>query len=459
MFKNTEDSRARFRSPKIANMSEQRKFPSVDTLARAVDSSISEVYRVRAAREAIAQARQSGQSVDENQLQRDTLEKAKLLAGPSLRSLINMSGVVLHTGLGRARMAESVAARMAEVAGGHARLEFNLDDGQRGDRQDHLRDLLKDLTGAEDALVVNNCASAVILALSALCSGREVVISRGEMVEIGGAFRMPDIIKQSGCMLVEVGCTNKTHLRDFEGATTEETASYLRCHQSNFAITGFESRPDYQALSSLAKKSGVMVLDDMGSGCLVDTTQYGLPKERTLKEAVSHGADVVMASGDKLLGGPQAGILVGTKEAIKQCKKHPLARALRCDKVTVAGLEATLRLYIEGRELEVPTWNYLAKESEDVKTDAETLQAAWNGEANVCEGITEIGGGSLPGSGVKTWQCQLRSKSSDLDSLHTKLRTEFGIVGSIQSSWLNLDPRTASQEEIQTVAKILEGLS
>lgn len=427
----------------------ERRYPSVDKLARSLGEGFSERARVKAAREAIAEARAAGEEVDPVRLE----ELVAVYGGESLKPLINMSGVILHTGLGRARLAPAVVDHVARVAAGHSCLEFDLGTGERGNRQDHVRWLLRELTGAEDAYVVNNCAGAVVLALSALCSGREVVLSRGQMVEIGGAFRMPDVIRESGCRLVECGCTNKTHLRDYEAVSGEETGAWMRCHPSNFKMSGFVASPSSREMAEGAHKVGALFLDDVGSGCLVDTVSYALPKERTLAEAVSDGADVVMASGDKLLGGPQAGIVLGSSAAIGVIKKHPLARALRCDKLTLAGLEATLRLYFEGREREIPAWKYAARALDEVKKDALKLKRAWSG-AVLEPGLTEMGSGSMPGAGVETVRVGLPVKNAD--AFHRCLRLEGGVVGRIENGVVYLDPRTAEPDEVRRVAEFLK---
>lgn len=416
--------------------------PSVDALARKInDDSGLHGYAVRAAREAIA-----GSGDYESVATRKFYD----YVGPSLGSVVNMSGVVLHTGLGRARLADEVAEAVFDVAAGHSDIEFDLESGERGDRQNHVRWLLQELTGAEDALVVNNGAAAVVLALSAVCAGAPVVLSRGQMVEIGGHFRMPDIIQMSGCQLVEVGCTNKTHLSDFAKVIGEERGAFLRCHQSNFAQVGFVSQPKPQDLADLAHQNEWAFIDDLGSGCLVDTTLYGLPQERTLKEAVADGADLVLASGDKLLGGPQAGILLGSKEMIGRCKGHPLARAMRVDKLTLSGLEATLRMYFEGREDEVPVWEACNRELAAIKRNCFRLKKAW-GSGEVSESVTELGGGSFPGVGVPTWRFGLGTGDAGLAA---RLR-QAGVVGRTENGQIWLDPRTATEEEIRETCWLL----
>jgi L-seryl-tRNA(Ser) seleniumtransferase len=384
-------------------------------------------------------------------------QEAERLQAVSLRPAVNLSGVILHTGLGRARLAPSAAAAVAQVAASHSTLEFDLESGERGERQDHVRGLLRKLTGAEDALVVNNAAAGVVLALSALAQGREVILSRGQMVEIGGSFRMPEIVKQSGCQLVEVGCTNKTHLSDYKKAFSEETAAILRCHPSNFQIVGFTEQPPLSDLVALASEHGALCIDDMGTGCLVDTTAFGLPKQTTIPEAVAAGAHLVIASGDKLLGGPQAGIILGKAELVQQLKSHPLARALRADKLCLAALEATLRLYSTGREMEIPCLGYLARPLAQVKRAAQQLARAYPGMARIKPTTTQVGGGCAPGAGVPSFAAVLQTeKAADLAA---RLRAHRPpIVGRVQDGAVWLDPRTAEADEVRLVAKALKEL-
>lgn len=435
----------------MSNSPDFRSLPSVDRLSS--DPALGKyALRVRkvAAKGAIASARSSlTGSADYAALLADAGARAEVLAGASLRPAINMSGVVLHTGLGRARLAPSVVGQVHSVATSHSVLEFDEELGGRGDRQEHVRSLLCELTGAEDALVVNNGAAAVVLALGALCAGREVLLSRGQMVEIGGSFRLPEIVRHSACRLVEVGTTNKTRLSDYEQALTAETGAVLRCHPSNFQIVGFTEEPTAASLHKLCRSARVAMIDDLGSGCLLDTTQYGLPKERTLGEALKDGADIVTASGDKLLGGPQAGIIVGSSGAVKTLTKHPLARAFRVDKLTLAALEATLRLYIEGRHEEIPVWKYLARTSDEVRRLAEIVGKGRRIEV----AATEIGGGSLPGATVPTWRVGLDGNAEDHAA---RLRASPNpVVGYIHDGTFWLDPRTAEEEECTAVSSYL----
>jgi L-seryl-tRNA(Ser) seleniumtransferase len=434
-------------------MAELRDLPKVDELARdPALASYPERLRVEAARRAVDQMRRSlldGSDVEIADSPQLALSCAKQMSEGTLRTAINMSGVILHTGLGRARLAPSVAEEIARVAADHGYLELDDETGHRGNRQDHVRELLISLTGAEDAMVVNNAAAALVLALRTLAEGRDVLLSRGQMVEIGGSFRVPEIVKQSGCRLVEVGCTNKTHLSDY--AVGEDTGAILVCHRSNFEIIGFTSEPTVPELKTL----GVSVVDDMGTGCIVDLARFELPKTKTLAESISQGADVAIGSGDKLLGGPQAGLIVGRREVIEQMRKHPLARALRVDKLTIAGLAATLRLYVNGQEHEIPTLRYLARSQAEVKNLAERLAKAIGSEAFVEEGVCEIGGGSGPGMVVPSFRIGIRTQEPD--ELAKKLRmSRPGVVGRIERDIYWLDPRTTEDEEVSMVAEVVK---
>ncbi|MFQ3588361.1 MAG: L-seryl-tRNA(Sec) selenium transferase [Fimbriimonadaceae bacterium] len=439
-------------------MASLRDLPRVDSVAgNPILEGFPPRLRADAARAAVDHLRteiRAGRPVDPSSAAEIALQFARKLARPSLGTVVNGSGVVLHTGLGRARLAPAAEAAVRAAAASYSAVEYDLASGARGDRQDHVRGLLRELTGAEDAHVVNNCAAAVFLGLSALAAGGEVILSRGEMVEIGGSFRMPDIVRRSGARLVEVGCTNKTRLSDYEEALTHDTRAILRCHPSNFRIVGFAESPEPAELAALAHQRMAWFIDDVGSGCLVDTTRFGLPRERTLSEAVADGADLITASGDKLLGGPQAGIMLGTSEAIGLVRKHPLARAVRVDKLTLAGLEATLRLYTEGRESEIPTLRYLGRNLDELRETALRLAAAFPGDAFAAEGLTEAGSGSAPGVGVPTWRVALAAESPD--ELARFLRTgDPPIVPRIERDHVWLDPRTMEEDEVPIVVRRL----
>ncbi|TQF08953.1 L-seryl-tRNA(Sec) selenium transferase, partial [Myxococcus llanfairpwllgwyngyllgogerychwyrndrobwllllantysiliogogogochensis] len=305
----------------------------------------------------------------------DVGEALSTLATPGLRPVLNATGVVLHTNLGRAPLAPEAVARVAEVARGYSNLEYDLDEGERGSRYAPVVGLLRQLTGAEDALVVNNCAGAVLLVLAALAGGRECIVSRGELVEIGGGFRVPDVMRQSGAKLVEVGTTNRTRVADYASVVGAETGLLLKVHRSNFAVVGFTEEASVAELSALGRQRGVPVFQDLGSGALVPMAGEGLSQEPTVPGVVAAGADVVAFSGDKLLGGPQAGVVVGRSALVSRIKAHPLTRALRVDKLTVAALEATLELYRDGRPEAVPTYRLLAQSSEELRARALRLQA------------------------------------------------------------------------------------
>lgn len=389
---------------------------------------------------------------------RQLLDTLQQWTTPSLTGAINATGVVLHTGLGRAVLAEAAQRALIEVARAHCVLEIDRDSGERGDRIEHVRHLLCRLTGAEDATVVNNNAGAVLLAVTALAQGREVVISRGQLVEIGGAFRMPDIIAQSGARLVEVGTTNRTRLSDYEQAIHAETALLLRCHPSNFRIVGFTEEVAVADLAALAHRHGIYLLDDVGSGCLVDTAQFGLEHEPTIQESLHAGADLVTCSGDKLLGGPQAGIILGRKSLVQRIRKHPLHRALRVDKFTLAALEATLRLYLNPEEAveHIHTLRVLAMPAEQVRRRALQLQRRLRqalpadlAQVRVQPGSSEVGGGSLPGQLLPTTLVCLRSTRFSAACLARTLRQQQPpVFARIVQDEVVFDPRTLLNNEL-----------
>jgi L-seryl-tRNA(Ser) seleniumtransferase len=388
------------------------------------------------------------------------IERAEQSARPSLRRAINATGVVLHTGLGRAVLAEEAQRAVAEVASGHSPLEIDPETGRRGSRQTHVEDLLRELTGAEAALVVNNNAGATVLCVTALTAGREVLLSRGELVEIGGSFRMPDIIEASGARLVEVGTTNRTRLGDFERAVTPETGLIQRCHPSNYRVVGFTEAVPAEELAALARRSGIPMLDDLGSGAIVDTGALGAGPTTTLRAAVSAGADVICASGDKLLGGPQAGIILGKAEAVRRIAKHPLARALRVDKLTLAALEATLRLYRdpEHARTAIPTLRYLSRTIQELQEMAEDLRGRISAavgpglEVTTLPSESQVGGGSLPGENLPTVCVSVRSATLSPDALAGALRlNDPSVFARVQNDSVLLDPRTLDAAEVEEI--------
>ncbi len=382
---------------------------------------------------------------------------------PSLRPVINATGVVLHTNLGRAPLSEAALAAMRQVGAEYSNLEFDLDAGQRGSRYLHAEALLCRLTGAEAALVVNNNAGAVLLALSALARDREVVISRGQLVEIGGGFRIPEVMAQSGARLVEVGTTNRTYGSDYASAISEATAALMRVHASNFRIQGFAHQPSLAELAELASAHGCLLLDDLGSGTLLDTAVLGLAHEPTVQESVAAGADLVTFSGDKLLGGPQAGLVVGRRELVERLRRFPLTRALRVDKTTLAGIQATLLHYLKGEALEeVPVWRMLSLGAEEVADRGRRLLDALGQAAAGCDliaGRSMIGGGSLPEESLPTTLIALPPDHAT--ALAANLRAgDPPVVARIQDERVVLDLRTVlPQEEGALLANLREALA
>jgi L-seryl-tRNA(Ser) seleniumtransferase len=381
---------------------------------------------------------------------------------PNLRPVINATGVIINTNLGRAPLSQEALQAVQQVAGGYSNLEYELESGQRGSRHTHVAALLCELTRAEAALVTNNNAAAVLLALTVLAAGREVVISRGQLVEIGGGFRVPDVMRQSGCQLVEVGTTNRTRLSDYAVAITERTALLLAVHPSNFQITGFTESTPVEALTELAHQQGLLLMDDLGSGCLLASERYGLGHEPMPQESIAAGADVVCFSGDKLLGGPQAGILVGKAEVLERIGRHPLMRAVRIDKMTLAALEATLRHYQrEEADTHIPIWRMISASPGRIAGRA----ARWasrlqkNGIlARTQPGESTIGGGSLPGEMLPTTLLALDAGhvSIPLDELAKRLRQRsLPIIVRILRDTLLLDPRTVLEEQDKEVIQAL----
>ncbi len=379
----------------------------------------------------------------------------RALATPNLRAVHNATGVVLHTNLGRAPLAPEAVARMAAVARGYSNLEYDLDEGERGSRYAPVIGLLTQLTGAEDALVVNNCAGAALLALASLAAGRECVVSRGELVEIGGGFRVPDVMRQSGAKLVEVGTTNRTRLSDYAAALTEDTGLLVKVHRSNFALVGFTEEVGVAALAALGRERGVPVFQDLGSGALVPLTGEGFTAEPTVPMAVEAGADVIAFSGDKLLGGPQAGIIVGRRALLARIKAHPLTRALRIDKMTVAALEATLELYRDGRPEAVPTWRLLTQRPEELRARAERLHgllAARGAPVQVAAVSGQVGGGAMPLAQLPSFACILRVEEPDV-FLERLRGAEVPVIGRIEDGAVVLDVRCLAEEELGQVAE------
>ena len=388
-------------------------------------------------------------------------QRAASLGRPAPLPVINATGVVLHTNLGRAPLSAAALAAVAEAARSYSNLELDLASGERGSRQAHVQGLLTALTGAEAALVVNNNASAVLLGLGALCQGREVVVSRGEAVEIGGGFRIPDVLRQSGCTLVEVGTTNRTYLRDYEAALTDATGALLKVHASNFRVIGFTHSVEVAELAALGRARGVPVLYDVGSGCLLPTEPLGLAHEPTPQEAVAAGADLVFFSGDKLLGGPQAGIVVGRRELVARLERHPLARAVRIDKLGLAALTATLVHYLRGEALEqVPVWRMLAAPAAALEARARRWVEAIGPRAQTVAAQSTVGGGSLPGETLPTTAVAMacRHLARGAEGVAPPQRTGTPpVVARIEEDRVVLDPRTVLPEEDDALLAAVRG--
>ncbi len=444
-----------------------RLLPSVDELLQAstaqeLTTQFSRQLVTHALRAALAQARADIRAGANCPATETLLASAEALLRqkqrPYLRSVINATGVIINTNLGRAPLSRQALEAVAQVSGGYSNLEYDLEEGERGSRHSHVSALLRELTGAEAALVTNNNAAAVLLCLSTLAQGREVIISRGQLVEIGGGFRVPDVMRQSGCQLVEVGTTNRTRIRDYEAAITEQSALLLTVHPSNFLISGFTESTPLHELNALAHERGLLVMDDLGSGCLLRSEQYGLAHEPMPQESLQAGTNVVCFSGDKLLGGPQAGIIVGEAEVLARIAKHPLMRALRIDKMTLAALEATLRHYQrEQAETHIPIWRMIAMQPQHITSRANS----WVGKlkahgiaAHVQKGASTVGGGSLPGETLPTMLVALPAEqiALPLEELARRLRQRANpIITRISRDTLLLDPRTVLEEQDQEV--------
>ena len=389
------------------------------------------------------------------------------LSSLSLRGLINATGIVMHTNLGRSPMSERALENISAVARGYSNLEYDLIKGKRGKRYSHIKRMLCSVTGAEDGMAVNNNAGAVLLCLSALARGREVIVSRGELVEIGGSFRIPDVMAQSGAKMVEVGATNKTHLRDYERAITGETALLLKVHQSNFRMEGFAQDVSIEALSELGKKHRIPVMFDLGSGSLVDLRPLGIHDEPTVQEVVRAGPDIVTFSGDKLLGGPQAGLIVGSSSHMEAIAAHPLTRALRIDKLTLAALEATLMDYadIDTAVERIPALKMLLADIDDIKKRSANLARTIGRftkalKAKVQPDFTFSGGGALPAKRLETSVVAVRSRTLSPNQLEERLRRgEPPVIGRIKEDALVLDCRTIMDGEVPAIARALKAAS
>lgn len=452
--------------PRIAN--NLKKLPAIDELLRACEPLVKHYGRALLSAELKTQINktrldiiagslepESRNSIIES-ISRQTSVALNSLFEPSIRSVFNLTGVILHTNLGRAPYPQSAIDAMVAISGDACNLEYDLKTGKRGHRDDHVEKWICKLTGAEAATTVNNNAAAVLLVLNTLARKREVLVSRGELIEIGGSFRMPAIMKKSGCKLREVGTTNRTHLSDYESAIGKKTAAIMKVHTSNYEIEGFKKSVSAAQLAPLADKAGVPLIDDMGSGNLVDLTVFGLPYERTAREALSEGIDVITFSGDKLLGGPQCGIIAGKNSIIEQIERNPMKRALRLDKLTLAALECVLKLYATPDRLcaEVPSLRMLTRPVEQLSQTAKNLHHHLSKkftsgiQCTIEECESQIGSGALPTKTLPSFAVTLTPEKQSIESLARKLRElPRPVIGRVQNEKIYLDVRTLENED------------
>ena len=386
-------------------------------------------------------------------------DRVALLTVQSPRRVINATGVIIHTNLGRSPLSDNAMEAALAASAGYSDLEFDLSSGRRGSRQSHLQSLLKEITGAEASLVVNNNASALLLGLSALADGKEVIVSRGEAVEIGGGFRVPDVMEQSGAVLIDVGTTNRTYVRDYANSLTPQTGVFLKAHASNFRVEGFTAEVSIGELVELGRVNDVPVIHDVGSGALLDTDKYGLAHEPTPQESIAAGAGLVMFSGDKLLGGPQAGIISGDRVLVEKLSRHPLARAIRIDKISLASLTATLMHYLKGEaEAEIPIWKMISARPDQIRLRAQKWKESVQVYAEIIESKSAVGGGSLPGETLNSWSLAINSVgvSGGAQALVKRLRENVPpIIARIEGDKVLLDPRTVMENEEDLVVDAL----
>ncbi|KPU44146.1 L-seryl-tRNA(Sec) selenium transferase [Oxobacter pfennigii] len=398
----------------------------------------------------------------------DVANRVSKLNKRHLRRVINAAGVIIHTNLGRSILCDEALDAVLDAAGNYCNLEYDTAKGIRGSRYSHLDEIIKRITGAESSIAVNNNAAAVLLVLSTLCKDKEVIVSRGELVEIGGSFRIPEVMEQSGTRLIEVGSTNKTHLYDYKNAINENTGAILKVHTSNYRILGFTEEVSTKELSHLAKANNLPLINDIGSGSFIDFSKYGMEYEPTVKDAINNGADVVTFSGDKMLGGPQAGIITGSKKYIDLMKKNPLTRALRPDKMTIAALEATLRIYIEeDKAIEnIPTLRMITEDKEKVKLKAQRLSRmiksilSDRAKISIIEENSQIGGGSMPLQLLPTYALAINSLNISPEVLEERLRNaDIPIIARLKNDSILMDLRTVRDEELtiikDTINKVL----
>lgn len=459
-----------------------RKLPKVDELIQTLSNKVPRMVKVNACRDVLDGLRSyilSSQEPDPESVKYKNIKKqiemrAASLLRPSLRPVVNATGVVIHTNLGRSLLPKEISQALLDVAGRYSNLEYNLEKGMRGSRYSHVEELLCGLTGAESALIVNNNAAAVLITLETLAGGREVIVSRGELVEIGGSFRIPDVMTKSGAVLREVGTTNRTHLRDYESAIGEQSALLLKVHQSNFQMVGFTMAVSVSDLAELGGRYGIPVFEDLGSGNFIDFSRYGIMHEPTVQEALAAGADLVSFSGDKLLGGPQAGIIIGKKEFVDRIKENPMNRAVRIDKLTLVALEGVLRLYQDPERAVrvIPTLNMLCLSRDELKSRARRLQRRLRAlkltgiSINTVETISRVGGGALPLQQLKSMAVALapENKAFSAARIEAELRkNEPPVIVRIEEDRVLMDIRTVQEEDYgiiaQAVASALARLS
>lgn len=448
-------------SPQLAEIS--RSYPRNLTLRA--------VHRVL---EALRKRVESDESVQDpsifemERILNDVKTDLQILASSNLRPLINATGVVIHTNLGRSILAESVLERFRPIAGGYSNLEYDLEKGIRGSRHSHVEEILKELTSAESAIVVNNNAAAVLVCLDTLARGREVVVSRGQLVEIGGSFRIPDVMRRSGARMVEVGTTNKTHKRDYEEVIGPDTALLLKVHQSNFQVVGFTEQVETTDLVEIARKHGLPVMEDLGSGCLVDFSRYGLMKEPTVQEVLAEGVDLVTFSGDKMLGGPQAGIILGKRNLVDAVRKNQLSRALRIDKLTLLALEETLKLYRDESTAvkEVPTLRMIVQTYDELRAKARRFMRMTGRpdtkrfHLELTDGNSKVGGGAMPLFAMPTRLLCIRPGEVSANRIEEALREyDPPIIARVEKDQVLLDFRTIQDGELKVVAAAIRSIA
>jgi L-seryl-tRNA(Ser) seleniumtransferase len=459
-----------------------RQIPSVDQLlesseVKALSSAVPRTLIVRAIREVLGELRETIKKagtlskrpdVSLNAVNRQVTERVSKLMQPSLRQVINATGIIVHTNLGRSLLAKEVIAKVADLAGCYINLEYDLDAGKRGSRYAHVEVILKELTGAESALVVNNNAAAVLLALDTLAKGKEVIISRSHLVEIGGSFRMPEVMRKSGAKMFEVGSTNKTTVGDYEAAIVPDTALLLKVHKSNFEMVGFTQEAELEELVGLGTKYDIPVMEDLGSGCLIDFSRYGFKKEPTVQDSIQKGVDLVTFSGDKMLGGPQCGIIVGKKDIVSALKANQLTRALRVDKLTLIALQETLSLYRDeqGVMKHLPTLDMISRSYRSVCKKAQKLIGligeidVTNFATSLTDGFSQVGGGALPLEGIKTRLLCLSPKRLSASHIVDSLRSyDPPIIARLEKNQVLLDTRTIGDQELEIVATAIRKIS